>query len=549
MANRKNNNFIVQGSILAFAGILVRIIGLVYRVPLNNILGEEGTGYYSAAYDVYSILLLLSSLSLPLAVSKLVSARVVVGEYKNAFKIYTSAIVFALLIGLASGFIAFFGADFFANLMGYPSSAAALKVLAPTLVMMSVVGALRGYFQGLGTMVPTAFSQVLEQIANAIVSLVAAKQLYDIGTKIDESRQTASTGSAYGAAGGTLGTLIGAFIALAFLVVVYLMYQKRFRRKIQRDRSRNQLEYSEVYKMIIVTIVPVLVSTTIYNFSNLIDSGIFANIMEYLGQSEKERASMWGIYSGKYKTLTTVPIAVASALASSIVPSIVSSLEKGEKGQIVNKIDSSIKFTMLIAIPCGIGLMVLGEPIINMLFPNAGYIEETTRLMMFSLFTVLTFSLSTITNAILQGIDKLKIPIINAGISLGVHVVLLPIILLVFKWSIYGVVFADCIFALIICILNDRAIKKYVGYKIKIFKTFILPLGASIIMGTVAFVSYKGIYALLHSNSVSTLVAILAAVIIYFMLLILLRIVDEATLYSIPKGSILVKIAKRFHLL
>ena len=549
MAKKKDNNFIIQGSILAIAGIVSRIIGILYRIPLNGILTDSGIGYYSAAYDIYSILLLISSCSLPLAVSKLMSAQMISKRFKNAQRIFEGAMVFALISGLLAGVFMYFGADMLAKIQGYPAASYALKVLAPTLVIMSVVGTLRGYFQGLGSMIPTAISQIFEQISNAIVSIVAAYFLYRAGAGVDLKYGTTNSAPGYAAAGGTLGTCVGAATALIFLIFIFKVHQKNFKRNIKRDKSEAVLSYREVMKYIILTIVPVLISTTIYNFSNLIDSAIYGNIMRIMKISEQERASVWGIYSGKYRLLTNVPIAVASSLAASMVPSLVNSYTLGEKENVKNKIHSSIRFTMLIAIPCGVGLTVLGKQVILFLWPSASMLTETTRLMFFSILTVMSFSLSTITNSALQGINHMKTPVINACISLGIHLVLLPVLLLVFKLDIYGVVIADILFAVVVCILNQRAIHKYIGYRQEIKSTFLMPALCAVIMGIITFLVYHGLYSMIHINRLVTPIAIIVAAVSYFASLLLLHVIDEKTLLSMPKGTLLVKLAKKLHLL
>ena len=169
---KKEKNFLVQGSILAIAGVITKIIGVIYRVPLMNIVGDEGMGYYSVAFSIYTVALMLTSYSLPLAVSKLVSARVARGEYKNAYKVFKGAMTFAILGGGLVSLIIFFGADFIADsVMHLDKSAYALRVLAPCILVVALLGVIRGFFQGNGSMVPTAVSQVVEQIVNAVASV------------------------------------------------------------------------------------------------------------------------------------------------------------------------------------------------------------------------------------------------------------------------------------------------------------------------------------------------------------------------------------------
>lgn len=548
------NSFIVQGSILAMAGILVRIIGLIYRVPLTRILGDEGNGYYSIAFDIYNILILLSSQSMPLAVSKIVSEKLGKGQYKNAHRVFKGALAYALVLGIAVGSIAFFGADFLAGVVyKTPPASYALKVLAPTLTVSCILGVMRGYFQGMGNMVPTAVSQIFEQIVNAIVSILAAYQLgvyalsvYGMRSYIDEAAQETMRVS-YGAAGGTLGTLAGAVTALIVMVVIYVIANKKIKAQIQADTNNSVDSYSFITKAILFTITPVLLSTTIYNIGNLLDNPIYQNIMELVFNVKEDlRVEMWGIYSGKYRVLTTVPIAIASALSTAIVPSLVRSYSAGDYNVVKEKVSLAFKFAMFIAFPCGVGLSVLGGPINQLLF---GYNNSTTTIMMlFSVFTVVTFCLSTISNAILQGINKLKVPIYNSGISLIIHLIILPILLLVFKLNIYAVVIGDFLFAATVCYLNNRSIKKFLDYKMNISATIIKPLISSVIMGAVAWGSYKLLDMFIHSNTLSTLVSIIVAVIVYCLAAIVTKTITEEELLSMPKGGLIVKVLKKFHL-
>ena len=229
---KKESNFLVQGSILAVASIISRIIGLIYRIPLKSIIGDIGNDYYGTAMEIYSILLLISSYSLPLAVSKLVSTRMAKGQRKNAYRIFRGALIFAFVSGAAAGLIVYFGADFITTyIVRTPLSIFALKVLAPTLFVVAVLGVVRGFFQGMGTMMPSAVSQLIEQVINAVVSVWSAYMLFQYGTKIGAVLGNPATyAEAYGAAGGTIGTGAGALAALLFTIFVFMIYRPVFRK-------------------------------------------------------------------------------------------------------------------------------------------------------------------------------------------------------------------------------------------------------------------------------------------------------------------------------
>lgn len=542
--SKNKTNFLVQGSILAVAGILVRVIGIIYRVPVQNILGQEGTTYYGAAYDVYSLFLLISSMSMPLAVSKIVSMKLAKNQIKNAYRAFIGALVVGFAIGLVVSGVIFYGADFFAEMWGYPSAVYAIKVLAPVLLIMSVLGVLRGFFQGMGTMMPTAISQILEQVANAIVSIVGAMFLFKLGRDAGQS-------AALGAAGSTLGTLVGAVVAFLFLVIVYMMYVPVLRRQLSRNRMVEPEPYKDLSKELMLTILPVLLSTTVYNFSSILDSGVFGNICSRVfDMAEKEYSALYGIYSGSYKLLTTAPIAIASALSSAIVPSIIRSLTAGDKRTTIKKIESSMRLTMIIAIPAGMGLSVLGGPILKLLFRiEPEYMDYASKLMILSVVTVIVFAMSTISNAVLQGINRMKTPIFNALIGMIIHYIALVLMLIVFKPNLYAVVIGDIIFGLAVCILNAISIYKYIGYKQEIFKTFILPLIASAIMGAITFGVYKISYMVVNINAVACMLAIFVAIVAYALSLLLIHGISEEEVLMLPKGEKIVSLLKRFSLM
>ncbi len=541
--SKQKQSFLLQGSILALASVMVRVIGIIYRVPLNSILGDDGICYYGIAFDVYSLFLLISSQSMPVAVSKIVSERVAKGQLKNAYKAFIKAIIFGFVIGTIVSLMVFFGAENFAKLWKYPSAAFAIKTLAPTLFIMCFLGVLRGFFQGMGTMMPTAVSQILEQIVNAIVSIVAALILFDIGDKVDK-------GASYSAAGGTIGTGAGALIALLFMIFTFVIYKPYYKKRMYKYNRGRDESNEKLFKVLIVTIIPVLLSTTVYNIGSLIDGGLFGNVMSsYFGLEESEYSALNGIYTGKYKLLTTAPIAVASALATAVIPSLVRSYTNGNKREMKHKIDSTIKLTMLVAIPAGMGLSVLGMPIVSLLFSSTSNEDICKIMMMFSFFTVVAYSMSTITNSVLQGIDRMKVPVVHATISLIIHIPLLLLLLMVFNLNIYAVVVADFIFALIVCVANNIALKKYINYSIDFVNVLAKPFLSAVVMAIATILSYKLIMIVIGINAVAVLLAIIVAIVVYFVVLLLIKGVTEEEVLMLPKGHRIVSVLKKTKLI
>ena len=543
----KRSNFIVQGGILAITGVISRIIGLVYRIPLQKKIGDSGMGYYSAAFQIYSIMLIISSYSLPTAVSKLVAMRIAKGQYRNARKILHGAMLFALITGGAACLIVLAGADVMAsNIMNLPKSAIALRILAPTLLIVAVMGVIRGYFQGLGTMMPTAFSQLFEQVVNAVISVIAAIYLFEYGTMVSALLKDSAYSAAYGAAGGTLGTCAGALAGLIMLTIMFIFHNREMKKDVFNDNTAKSDSFPKIIRILIITILPVILSSTIYNISDVLDQGVFGSVMAKRGMGEHDIASYWGIFSTKYKVIINVPVALANALCSSIMPSLTSCVEQGKFKLARHKVRLGMRFVMIIAFPCAMGLSVLGKPILSMLF--TGEIEIPAMLLRIGSATVILYSMSTLSNGVLQGINKLNIPVRNAAIALAIHIGVLYVCIGVLDLKLYGVVIALIVFALIICVLNWISIGRYLSYRQEIRKTFIIPFAASAIMGLVIFISYI-LIGKAASDAVSTIVSIFIGACVYFVALLLLKGVNEAEIRSFPGGDILAGIALTLKLL
>lgn len=545
---KKESGFLVQGSILAIASIISRIIGLIYRVPLTAIIDDNGNSYYSCAYEIYSLFLLISSYSLPMAVSKLVSTRVAKGDYKNAFRVFKGAFLFAVCSGVIAMLIVWFGAEFITNLMKTPLSIFALKVLAPTLAVMAILGVMRGFFQGLGTMMPSAVSQIIEQIINAVVSVWAAYMLASYGKRVAAVLGNGKDyAAAYGAAGGTLGTAMGAVFALLFSIFVFVTYAPVFKKKMRRNRTRKTESYGYILRILLLTIVPVLLSTTIYNISSVIDQGIYKNVSLLQGYNSNKIDEWWGIFSGKYKVLTNVPISIASAMAASCVPSLAEAYAKRDAGLVRRRINSSIRFVMVIAFPCAVGIGVLASPIMQLLFGDDGRTIEV--LLQIGAVSIIFYSLSTLTNGLLQGINRMRAPVKNALIALVLHIGVLLFCMYGMKLGIYSVVIANAFFALFMCMLNGRSLKRYTRYHQEVAKTFIIPALAAGIMGVAVYFIYDILFRVMKRNAPVTIISIVLGGVIYIFFLLLFRGLDEEELYSFPKGATLVRIFKKLHLL
>ncbi|NLL80013.1 MAG: polysaccharide biosynthesis protein [Clostridiales bacterium] len=482
VSSKKKNSFLMQGSILALAGIITKLIGFIYRVPMSNLLGEQGNGIYSVAFGIYNIALTLSSYSLPLAVSKLVSARLAKKEYKNAWRIFQDALLFALVAGMTACLILFFGADALETLYAREGLAKPLKVLAPTTFVVALLGVFRGYFQGKGTMMPTAFSQIFEQIVNAIVSVFAAWQFIRI-------YKNSTDEAAYGAAGGTVGTLAGAVTALLFVVFVFIAYLPTVRKQNARDRSENE-SHTRLYGTLLLTIFPVILSQTIYQIGYTIDDFLFGNLMAEHQIADQVISSLQGVFNTQYNLLINLPVAVASAMAASTIPSIVASGVQGRRKERNDKIRVVVKMNMAIAFPSAVGLALLSRPIITLLFPSlVTYRDVAVNLLLTGSTAVIFYALSTITGAVLQGGNYMRIPVIHSAVSLTIHIAVVYVLLKYTELGVYALIIGNVSFPTLVSLLNCISVHKKMGYRWEMKRTFFLPFFASVLMGVVIFLT------------------------------------------------------------
>ncbi len=556
----KKNHFLVQGSILAVASILVRIIGLLYRIPMVRIIGKEGMGLYSNAFEVYNIALILSSYSIPLAVSKLVAVRRIKKEHRNSYRIFLSAMMFAVIVGLIATLLVFFGAGFLAkSLFDSPDTTLPLQILAPTILVFSVMGVLRGFYQGKNTMIPTAVSQVLEQIVNAIVSVAASWLLI-------KNNSAAPNMSAYGAAGGTLGTFIGACIALLFLLFVFAIYKPVLNKQMRHDNTVRRETYPELFKLLALTIAPIILSQTVYQISGLIDSSLFGHIMKgkviapfdlpvllregaTAGQLyiEKFRNTLIGIYSGEYRLLTNVPVAIATAIGAAIVTTVSSDMARDLTDSIRHKVHAAVKFNMVIAIPAAAGMAVLASPFMTLIFRDN--FQLTANLMMLGSISIVFYAYSTVSTAILQGINRMSIPVIHSAISLGIHVIIVFALLYFTPLSTYALVIGNVTFPMVVSILNWIAIARYLDYQQEVIKTFVIPAVSAGLMAVITFFVYKGLMLWTSNLLLATVISFLLALIIYFSLVIFMKGINEEELGFVPKSQAMIRILKKLHLL
>ena len=546
--NNSKKNLLKQAGILAIAGIISRIIGLLYGSPLAAIIGDEGNGYYGAAYAVYTIVLLVSSYSIPSAMSKIISGKLAVKEYKNAHKIFKCAIIYVLIVGGVGSLVLFFAAD----ILVAGRSATVLRFFAPTIFLFGFLGVLRGYFQAHRTMVPTSVSQLLEQIFNAIVSVGGAIILTSIAGAEDPSKR-----AVYGAIGSALGTGAGVLIALLFMLFVYNVNRPDIKKRVQKD-THDEMGNSEIYKMIFLIVTPFILSTCIYNLSTFLNSTLFSRILMHVkNMDESAVAYMYGIFNRKAMVITNLPIALASAAASAMIPEVSTTFAKGDADGAGNTVSKVTRIILMISIPCAVGLFALARPVMMILFPQWASLDEASLLLRFLAITVVFYSLSTVTNAVLQGIGRVNVPVLNALFALILQTVVLSVLLIYTDLGDIALCIVTILYSFMMCVLNNIFMHKYLPVYYDLKKTYLYPSVSALVMGVAAFGVYE-LFEFLFSfiisskyfaNLFATFVAVFVAAFVYFAVLIKSGGATEDDIKRFPKGASIAGILKKIKLL
>ena len=548
-SGKKKDSFILQAGILAAAGFISRIIGLLYVSPVARIIGPVGQGYYESAYNYYAIVLMISSYSIPSAISKVIAQKLSLREYRNAHRVFICAMYYVLGVGLVASLLLFFGARYLVTESAVP----VLRVLAPTIFVYGILGVLRGYFQAHKSMVQTSLSQILEQIVNASVSIGAAYGFIVMFMGSYEKSEVAaeqSSRAVYGAMGSALGTGAGVLTALLFMAAVYALNHPMIKRRIKRDRTGQVDSYREISRMILQVVLPFIVSTAIYNLSSSLNNKLYSdNMMKHRHVAENLVAADYGVFNGRAMKISNIPIAFSSAMASAIIPTISQLVARRQLADARDKMAQAVKTIMLISIPSAVGLFVLAKPITWLLFPDEETIKLATRILMALAVSVIFYALSTLSNSILQGTGRVNTPIINAAIALLAQTAILVPLLCFTNLGIYAVVIAVIVYSGLMCILNQVSMYRFLGYRQEVVKTFIAPLMASVFMGAIAWAVYEGLLMLTGSIVISAIPAIIVAMAVYFVFVILFRAVTEEELRAMPKGHLLVRVAKKCHLL
>ena len=524
----KKETFMTGVMTLIFSQIIVKVVGIVYKVYLTNRegFGDTGNAIYNGGYQIYALLLLISSIGIPNAISKLVSERVSSGDYKGANRIFKVSLLILGIIGTIGSLILFFGADFISTkLLVISESTITLKILAPAIVLVAISSVIRGYFNGRSQMKATAYSQSIEQILKTSLTVVVV----EIAAHISSNNVVAM------AAGATLATTLSVVGSLIYIIKFYLNRRKEFRREMlqQTVEQENKNETTwQIVKRILAISIPASLTSIVTSINKNIDSFTVVRGLKKI-TTEDEAKTLYGILSGKVDMLTALPLAFTVAFATALVPNISAAKVRGDKGTIHRRIKSSFLLTMLIGMSCTFGLITFAGPILELIFPNAS--DGATILQASAAVLIFTTVTQTLSGS-LQGLGNYRAPVVGLVLGVIVKTILNLIIIPIPGIGIYGAAVSSIICQGISFAVEFIVLKKMTNIKFEPMKYFVKPLIAALIMSVLSY----GAYALLNMilpGGIATLIAIALAVVIFAIAVIALNILSEDEIKDMPKGD------------
>ena len=528
----KKQSFLQGVAVLTAATIIVKLLGFIYKVPLQNILQERGFGYFNTAYDVYNVLLMISTTGLPVAVSRMISQAQALENYAQIRKVYSTSMKVFLTIGVVGTLIMLvFSRQLSVMVTTNENSWAAIAALSPCVLLICIVSAHRGFFQGQSNMTPTSVSQVYEAMIRVVFGLGGAWLMLK------------KTGSlVYAAAGGIFGVTMGCIVA-----VVYLRIQFGKSNQILQRGGGEAKSTRATMKELLAIAVPITLGSAGLQIINLFDTMIYMRrLTGALAWSSDAADTAKGIYNF-CQTIFNLPCSLVTPITISIIPTVTAALTVKNLAGARHTEESAVRTMALITMPCAVGLAVLSEPIIRLLASNYGAesVATATPILMYLGIAVIFNSTVLLFNAIMQAHGDVTTPVVNMLIGGIVKVIVNYILVGIPALNIVGAAIGTVICYLTITILDLIAMRRTVTTRPVIFRNIVRPGLAALLMGAATVLSYRVLARLVSSNTVACLGALVIAVIAYAILVLALQCITYEDCMLFPKGE---KIAKILHI-
>lgn len=521
--------FLSSVAILAISTFIVKIIGMFYKIPMMELLGAEGMGYFNSAYEIYSLFFVISTTGIPVAISILVSENKASKKYSNIKKIYKISLIILGVIGAIGTLILALFFEKAAALINNEQASMCIIAISPTLLMICLSSAMRGYFQGNEIMIPTAVSQVIEALGKLLLGLgfatVAIKKGYEV-PKV--------------AAFAILGITIGVAASLLYLA----LYNAFYRIKEDKLCTYSVEKTSSIFKKLIYIAFPITISSTILSLTKLIDMIMILTRLGSIGYTQIQANSIYGSYSTMAISIYNLPATLVSAVALPLVPMLSGAIESNDISKEKFSINSALKLVSIVALPAGLGISVFGRDILRLLFASQSEeIEYTAPLLSILGLSVFLSSMITVTNAILQSYKMVKNPIISMTVGTLIKVALAFVLIGIPRINIYGAPISTFFSTAVIVTLNLYFIVKRIGRIGSLAQLFILPTVAALISIAIGIGCSMMLSNILVSKA-NIIIVIIIVCISYLILILKLKVLNEEDIIMLPKGDKLLKILK-----
>lgn len=531
--------FLKGAAILGLAGLIVKIIGAFYRIPLAYIIGPEGMGLYQMAYPIYTTLLYISVAGVPTAISKMVAERIALGYRREAHRVFYISFRFLVILGLITMILLLAGTPLLAIYLKNPKALYAFVAIAPSLFFVSAISAYRGYFQGMQQMVPTALSQIIEQLGKLVFGLWLARLWMPKGVQ-------------YGAMGAVLGVTISEVIALIMLIITYNIKRSYIRAAVQRDPHRRYRETtSAIMNQLLHIAIPITIGGLVIPLVNITDLMIIPRRLAQLGLSVQQSTELYGYLTGYANTLVNFPQVITLALSTSLVPAVSEAAILKDVEGLRERSSIAVRLTILLGLPSALGMAILAKPILQLLYQTltADQLAISSGILELLAFAVIFLTLVQTSAGVLQGLGKVMIPVINlfwgAVLKVGLNYVLVGIPSLNIRGAALGTIACYGLAAF----LDLMAVKRHTNIKFDAMVFLVKPAVASGAMITAVWVLYKWLYVFLNSSGMATLAAILIGIVVYVLMLMAIGAITYSDLRQIKRFDRIADILYRMGML
>ena len=523
----KKESFMQGVLAIMFSQVLIKVLGLAYKLYLTNRegFGDEGNAIYGAGFQIYALLLTLSSIGVPTAISKIVSEKTALGDYRGAHRIFKIAFATFALIGFIGTLILFLGANYISSVvLQIPEAEYTLIALSPSIFFVSIASVIRGYFNGMQNLTVTAKSQTFEQVFKTLFTILVVEMIA-IASGVNTTLM---------AAGANLATTLAVIVSFLYL----FKYYNRNKKEIWKQTTMSPAKVSKnesvkkVVKNILAVSIPISLSSIISAINKNIDAiTVVRGLKTFL--SESAAKVQYGILSGKVDTLIGLPLSFNIAFATALVPAVSSSIAKGDKETITKRVSFSLLVTMLIGLPCTIGLCVFADPILNLLFPNA---PEGELILQIAAFTIIFTVLAQTINGALQGLGKIFVPAIALGVGVLVKLILNLILVPIPTIGVNGAAFSSVVCHIISFTIGFTVLRKNIKLNLGFVNFVLKPVLITFIMAVCSYVIYINL-AVVISAKIATIIALVSAVIIYLIAMIVFKVFTKEDINMLPYGK------------